>query len=528
MSGIEIISTAAKLAGDRYTMDLGSPDNKKIINIIETFLKDKKLICYGGTAINNILPKKDQFYTGTEFPDYDFYSKNAIGDAKQLANIYFKNGFKNILAKSGMHYGTYKVFVNYIPVADITQINSRLYKKLSETAYVRNGMYYCPPDYLRMNMYLELSRPKGDVSRWEKVYSRLKLLDNNYPIKTNDCDIRSVNSLKYFDKIVECFASNKCIFFGGKALQLYSKYNKKLMNSRTIIDVFHMDPEKCIKNLKKIIPELRFTKDEGISEIFPPNYIITINSETVAIIYEPIACYSFINITNNSKTYRVASVFTLLSMYLLFTYMDKCKLYNTNRIMCIADIIISINDKNFGKGVFKELPIECYGDMHTLPKMLEKKSEMFNKLKNKKNSKEYEEWFLKYDPYENSISKLKTNNKTKHRSFKKKKSKHKSKTKSKSKSTRRMNKRGGGKYKCYYIHSPTCGYCSEFNPMWDELVEKYNDKYDMNKVDIIEAPGHITTGSVPHIVIEKQNQLLIPFEQDRTKQNLIKFLNTHQ
>ena len=32
-----------------------------------------------------------------------------------------------------------------------------------------------PPNYLRMAMYLELSRPDGDVSRWEKVLKRLTL-----------------------------------------------------------------------------------------------------------------------------------------------------------------------------------------------------------------------------------------------------------------------------------------------------------------------------------------------------------------
>ena len=33
-----------------------------MIKIVEEFLKDKQLICYGGTAINNILPKQAQFY----------------------------------------------------------------------------------------------------------------------------------------------------------------------------------------------------------------------------------------------------------------------------------------------------------------------------------------------------------------------------------------------------------------------------------------------------------------------------------
>ena len=35
---------------------------KKIIGILEIFLRNKKLIVYGGLAINNLLPKKDQFY----------------------------------------------------------------------------------------------------------------------------------------------------------------------------------------------------------------------------------------------------------------------------------------------------------------------------------------------------------------------------------------------------------------------------------------------------------------------------------
>ena len=34
---------------------LNSPELKKIIEIVENFLKVKHQICYGGTAINNIL-----------------------------------------------------------------------------------------------------------------------------------------------------------------------------------------------------------------------------------------------------------------------------------------------------------------------------------------------------------------------------------------------------------------------------------------------------------------------------------------
>jgi hypothetical protein len=48
-----------------------------MIKIVEDFIIRKKLICYGGTAINNILPERDQFYNKEGDPDYDFFSSNA-------------------------------------------------------------------------------------------------------------------------------------------------------------------------------------------------------------------------------------------------------------------------------------------------------------------------------------------------------------------------------------------------------------------------------------------------------------------
>ena len=49
---------------------VNSDDIKRIIHIVENFIKIKNLICYGGTAINNILPSEDQFYNKElEVPD---------------------------------------------------------------------------------------------------------------------------------------------------------------------------------------------------------------------------------------------------------------------------------------------------------------------------------------------------------------------------------------------------------------------------------------------------------------------------
>ena len=99
-------------AGERWRLGIviAEREVQKLIEIVEKFLRKKKTVCYGGTAINNILPTEDQFYDkNIEIPDYDFFSPNAMEDAVELANIYAKAGYKEIEAKSGVHKGTYKV-----------------------------------------------------------------------------------------------------------------------------------------------------------------------------------------------------------------------------------------------------------------------------------------------------------------------------------------------------------------------------------------------------------------------------------
>ena len=48
-----------KIDGEKLLKD---PEVKTIITIVEEFLIRRKLVCYGGTAINAVLPPEDQFY----------------------------------------------------------------------------------------------------------------------------------------------------------------------------------------------------------------------------------------------------------------------------------------------------------------------------------------------------------------------------------------------------------------------------------------------------------------------------------
>jgi Poly(A) polymerase catalytic subunit len=402
---------------------VSNPTIKEIVSIVEQFLVKKKLICYGGTAINNILPKKDQFYDMTrEIPDYDFFSPKSLDDAKELADIFYSKGFSDVEAKSGMHTGTYKVFVNFIGVADITFIEPELFKSLMRETIEKNGILYAPVNFLRMSMYLELSRPDGDVSRWEKVYSRLMRFNKNYPLKGENCLKNAkesslspnIKEIEIFDLIRDEAISEKLVFFGGYACSLFSEHLKKserpvLYSSMPSFDLLSEHAEKSASKIKKVLDKtgdfksVIIEKREEFGEHISSHYELIVDGRTVAFIYEPSpgACHNYNVVKINGKDVHIATTDTILSFYLLFLYIDR-PYYDRDRLLCMSQYIYDLQYDKLTKneGIFKRFSKPCIGKQVTLKDIKDAKSHMFEKLKNKKGTREYEEWFLNYNPIE--------------------------------------------------------------------------------------------------------------------------------
>ena len=397
-----------------------SSEVKKIIDIVENFIRRKKVICYGGTAINNILPKQDQFYnTEVEIPDYDFFSPNALNDSKELTDDYVDAGFLEVEAKSGQHKGTYKVFVNFIPVADITFLHKEIYKSVLQESIKVDGILYAPPNYLRMSMYLELSRPAGDVSRWEKVLKRLTLLNKNYPLKSKHCDdiepfqremINKEEETKIFDIVRNSFINQGVVFFGGYAISLYLHYMPKFLHKRLEkipdFDVLSEDPKKTSEILKERLKDagyknVKIIKRKEIGEIVAPHYQVLVGGDTIAFIYKPIACHSYNIIAVDKQQVKIATIDTMLSFYLAFLYSDR-NYYDAERIVCMAQFLFEVQQKNRlqQKGLLRRFSITCYGHQETVEEMRAEKADKFKELKStkKKQDSEYDEWFLRYRP----------------------------------------------------------------------------------------------------------------------------------
>jgi hypothetical protein len=438
---LAILRTAVDKAEERQGKEIAnSPEIKKIIGIVESFLRKKQLICYGGVAINSILPKQDQFYNyDVEIPDYDFFSPNALNDAKELADIYSSSGFQEVEAKSGQHHGTYKVFVNFIPVADLTYIPKDLFNSIKRESIKIAGILYSPANLLRMNMYLELSRPAGDLSRWEKVLKRLTLLNKHYPLTSKNCSSvkfqRNMSDSAYADSIYEniqhTLISRGVVFFGGYALSMYSQYMPKNLKHKLEkipdFDVLSEEPMLTAEIVKERLADIgvknvKIIKRPGVGEVIAPNYEIKVGKDTVAFIYEPLACHSYNIIKEGSYKIKIATIDTMLSFWLAFLYANR-PYYDKDRILCMSKYLFDVQERNrlAQKGLLRRFSINCMGHQETVEEIRAEKSRKYDELKDKKNNVEYEEWFLRYRPSDTNVKKSKA------KTIKKKKKKKKTK-----------------------------------------------------------------------------------------------------
>jgi hypothetical protein len=399
------VDSSEKMQGKKI---VHTPEMKKINSLLQSFIKKTKCIVYGGTAINAILPKKDQFYEyDYELPDFDFYSPYAFSLAKKLADVYSKHKFTEVEARSGIHEGTYKVFVNNYAIADITYLHPELYNSIIKSVVIRNGIMYAPPNFLRQSMYYELSSPISDVSRWEKVLTRLNLLNKNYPLKTKQCEVqRHLTSPKdeelVFKIVYECLAKNGVVFIGGYANAMYTTYTSApVIQNIPDFDALSIHPKKTVDLLQQALKKagLRSTikKHDAIGEITPIHYSVSVDGDYVAFIYEPNQCISYNEIMNRGHKIKIGTIDTLLSYYLAFTYADR-EYFDENRLLCLSAILFKVQHENrlAQKGLLKRFVLKCYGNQENIQDVRTRNNKLRKTLS--KHSKLYQQLFLKYDP----------------------------------------------------------------------------------------------------------------------------------
>ena len=377
------------------------PTIREILRIVKEFIESKRVLCYGGTAINNLLPVEERFYDPNyEVPDYDFYSEKPQIHALELADRFYARGFRNIEVKPGAHLLTFKVFVDYTGVADITYLEPPIFKALWKEDLVKNGIHYVSPNFLRMSMYLELSRPRGDVSRWEKVYKRLMLLNKHYPVgcKREETKGYAVLSDVQRSGIEKILHTKSVVLLGLHAVELHS--NSKSNVWQTPIDILADDMSATINQVIQALgqDEIDLKERDAFAELLPAHVdIVDKKTGTLIVrVFKTFACHSYHLLQSGL---RVASIPTLLQFFFAFVYADAHFIeggYDQDRVVCICQRLMDLAASNKKRRFDLLTPLDCLGHQETLTEMKANKSVLHEKIPKK--SQEFLQLFFSYKP----------------------------------------------------------------------------------------------------------------------------------
>lgn len=401
---LDIIKQASELAQAKIDYHSAHDDNIiRAIDVVEDFLRKKHRLCYGGQAINAHLPAKYKFYDPEySIPDYDFFTPNQVADIKVLIKDLKKAGFTEISAREGMHEGTIKIYVDYIPVADMTAIDPKLYKILSNREFRIDGISYLDANSLRMLMYLELSRPQGEVGRWPKVFERLSLFNEFVPVKwcrvSRNAFHGSLNkeqvqyTLNYIIQNKRIFAGSDLVGFYDTALKQGKERPEWILTSKKPILFFSPNAN---DDAKQIRSEFAFLKSQGLAQdqqsaepitiksyssrgvdLIPSLKVITQGKKSLVFIIDQTACHSYFNIPiEDNKVMRIASLDTLITLYFSLGLFDS-KYFDMGSLECLANHLVQISVKarrNSDSFAFPFISIKCAGHQTSLPSLIRAK-----------------------------------------------------------------------------------------------------------------------------------------------------------
>lgn len=374
-------AAAAESADYQERFAATDTEARKIVDVMERFLRMTARVVYGGAAINAHLSPANKFYDPNLYlPDYDFMTPDPLQDCADLIVAFQEEGFTDIEAKFGIHEGTYKIFVNFRAAADITYMPPNIYSRVIRDADIIDGIHYANVDFLRMNIYVELSRPAGNVSRWEKVYERLLLLNEEHPMKTGRCTADPLTALvnggsssasrqAIHDRIIELGIDHAAVFLSGAQYLIGSS-----INEAEVVLLMTERPHVLTTALKTALG-LTETRYETLGELLPARIELRSKRSLVAVVFETVACHSY-TILQEPAGYRLGSIDLLIQMYYAM-YFAEITNYISVRLLCVIHALIELEQSRRIEAAASDgkipahdvFPLDCVGHQPTMPEL---------------------------------------------------------------------------------------------------------------------------------------------------------------
>jgi hypothetical protein len=394
----EKLGKAVEIATER--MKYESAHNEDLLGalrIVEDFIRRKKRVCYGGTAMNMILPQNKRFYNPElDLPDYDFYTPDLESDVEGIVHDLKAAGYKDVYHRVGIHEGTKKILVNFIAVADVSAIEPELFAILYRRSIEKGGIHYTDPDVLRMMMYLELSRPRGQVERWEKVFERLQLINQEFPVETRghckkEEEIPFIPS-EVRNTILNYVIEQQRILCNGPMGALYSRgihsgKAKFLVRPGGALLFTSPDPKSDAVTLKKLLhrDDLRLFLHKARGEIVPERFEVRFGNRTACMIIKEEACHSYNNIPlEDGRILYIGSPEFLITLYLSLTiFTNQSQELLGDRPMCLVRRLVGLAFENYTAkhSQFPPFALSCRGHQTGYASLMRAKVERIKREK---------------------------------------------------------------------------------------------------------------------------------------------------
>lgn len=330
----------------------------RAIVIVKQFIISKKLIVYGGTAIDFALRLKgEQIYNDEilKFADLDFLSSNHAEDAYELADILYKNGFPDVRAIGASHYSTMRIdAVNAISghfVADISYLPDEMISRIPILEF--QGMKFVHPSFQYVDMHSSLAFPyygaprenifnrcKKDIERFNKLYKYYYFNPVNNSTKLKEYNVP---------------ISSKYLLTGFSAYSIFYHYieSQKLLDNKLIklpletspedyLDICHLDPDSLLND--------EYHKYHPLGSLLPETYIISMKNTTTKLRVistkdKMIAINEIkLKIGNEVENLRIVNIQGLLCWFLSMHFAQNSPLKSHQNVVGASDDITDVKN----------------------------------------------------------------------------------------------------------------------------------------------------------------------------------------
>jgi hypothetical protein len=345
---------------DRKAKEIESAYYKKYYGFYKvaiSILGDFKILLYGGTAINDILPDKLKFYSKTQLPDIDIFCTNETYKqlSKKLLKTFFLKGYTITTIHEALHENTYKLTVEGLHIIDISVVTTDVFTMLSKNKIKTSfkKIYSVNIEYLKFSLHSLIAQPLQSY-KWANVFERMISVYSVFPINI-DCPL-SVE--KYFSKDIpkvitddlnDFIKTTDFTLFGWDVISKYLKCSIKDQTPQRYIlsAVSHTIVARDI---------VSYIKNKDVVHTDKTTYsMVTYKDFPILTIYNSHNCASYITIRGK----RQLSIHSMIQqLYIAY--------FNTNdrTILCIVHNLVNVLMKNISskKKLYSQFVIDCYGD----------------------------------------------------------------------------------------------------------------------------------------------------------------------